>query len=218
MPGLRYSKAPATLTRKQNTFTTITTNPEINVGTKNFADLLLTSDVFVDKSMFIEEFLAASSGKMVLITRPRRWGKNLNMDMLKWFLTIEVNEQRDSLPQEESLNRKLFVGGEVVIGPKTGKAKQLAPRKIAHQHPELVSDYQGQYPVISLGLKDVKGSSYKRIEASVKAQIIELYTEDTGKGSRAILQQVYARLTKQFIGLLPDRERERAAGAGQMLY
>ena len=155
----------------------MSTNPEINVGTDNFADLLLTSDVFVDKSMFIKEFLEASSGKVVLITRPRRWGKSLNMDMLKCFLTIEVDEQGAPLPQEKSLNRKLFVGGEVVIGPKTGKVRQLAPLKIAQQCPDLVSDYQGQCPVISLGLKDVKGSSYKRIEASVKAQIIELYTE-----------------------------------------
>ena len=65
------------------------TSPEINVGTDKFADLLLTSDVFVDKSMFIKEFLEASSGKVVLITRPRRWGKSLNMDMLECFLTPE---------------------------------------------------------------------------------------------------------------------------------
>ena len=48
--------------------------------------------------MFIKEFLAASSGKVVLITRPRRWGKSLNMDMLKRFLSIEVDEQGAPLP------------------------------------------------------------------------------------------------------------------------
>ena len=153
------------------------TNPEINVGTDKFADLLLTSDVFVDKSMFIKEFLEASSGKVVLITRPRRWGKSLNMDMLECFLTPEVNEQGKLLPQEESLNRKLFVGGKVVIGAKTGKVRQLAPLKIAQQCPDLVSDYQGQCPVISLGLKDVRGSSYQEIEASVKRQITKLYAK-----------------------------------------
>ena len=150
-------------------------NPEINVGTDKFADLLLTSDVFVDKSMFIKEFLEASSGKVVLITRPRRWGKSLNMDMLECFLTPEVNEQGKLLPQKKSLNRKLFVGGKVVIGAKTGKVRQLAPLKIAQQCPDLVSDYQGQCPVISLGLKDVRGSSYQEIEEDVKAQIAKLY-------------------------------------------
>ena len=104
MSGLRYSKTPATSTTKQNNCTTMTTKPEINVGTDNFAKLLLNSDVFVDKSMFIKAFLAASSGEVVLIARPRRWGKSLNMDMLRRFITIEVNEQGDTLPQEESLN------------------------------------------------------------------------------------------------------------------
>ena len=177
MPGLGYSKTPATSTMKQNTSTTMSTKFPIRVGTDSFEDLLLTNNVFVDKSMFIQEFLEESGGKVELITRPRRWGKSLNMDMLKRFLSIEVDEQGAPLPQEESLNRKLFVGGEVVIGPRTGKVKQLAPLKIAQQCPDLVTEYQGQYPVISLGLKDVKGSSYQEIEEDVKDQIIELYTE-----------------------------------------
>ena len=88
----------------------MTTNPEIHVGTDNFAKLLLNSNVFVDKSMFIKEFLEASSGEVVLIARPRRWGKSLNMDMLQRFLTLEVDEQGNLLPQEESLNRKLLLG------------------------------------------------------------------------------------------------------------
>ena len=154
----------------------MSTKPEIFVGTDSFADLRLANNVFVDKSMFIKEFLEASSGKVALITRPRRWGKSLNMDMLKRFLAIEVDEQGAPLPQEESLNHKLFVGGEVLIKPHTGKVKQLAPLKIAQQCPELVTEYQGQYPVISLGLKDVTGSDYQKIENGVKQQIIELYT------------------------------------------
>ena len=149
----------------------------IRVGTDSFEDLLLTNNVFVDKSMFIQEFLEESGGKVELITRPRRWGKSLNMDMLRRFLSIEVDEQGAPLPQEKSFNRKLFVGGKVVIGAKTGKARQLAPLKIAQQCPDLVSDYQGQCPVISLGLKDVRGSSYQEIEEDVKKQITKLYDQ-----------------------------------------
>ncbi|MEO1219369.1 MAG: AAA family ATPase [Bacteroidota bacterium] len=145
-------------------------------ASNRFDKLLLKSDVFVDKSLFIKEFLE-SQEEVTLITRPRRWGKSLNMDMLKRFLNIEVDDQGKPLPQEQSLNRKLFVGGEVVIGSKTGKVKQLFPLKIAQQCPDLINDYQGQYPVISIGFKDVKGSSYQAIEAGVKTQIIDLYTE-----------------------------------------
>ena len=147
------------------------------VGTDSFAELLLTNNVFVDKSMFIKEFLEESGDKVALITRPRRWGKSLNMDMLRCFLEIEVDEHGVPLPQAQCLNHKLFAGGEVVIAPRIGKVKQLAPLKIAQQCPELVTEYQGQYPVISLGLKDVKGSSYEQIEAAIKNQIIKLYTK-----------------------------------------
>ena len=154
----------------------MSTKPKIRVGTDSFADLLSASNVFVDKSLFIKEFLE-DSAKVVLVTRPRRWGKSLNMDMLRCFLSIEVDERGVPLSQEQCLNHKLFAGGEVVIGPQTGRIKQLAPLKIAQQCPELVKDYQGQYPVISLGFKDVKGSSYEQIEEGIKNQIIKLYTK-----------------------------------------
>ena len=149
------------------------TQPEIPVGTDSFDDLLLSGNIFVDKSMFIKEFLEASSGKVVLITRPRRWGKSLNMDMLKRFLSIEVDEQGAPIPQEESLNRKLFVGGEVKLD--LGDTKLLKPLKISHDPASM--KYQGKFPVISLGLKEVTGSSYQKIENGVRDQILELYTE-----------------------------------------
>ncbi len=51
------------------------------VGTDEFFDLIVNSDVFVDKSLMIKELLE-DSGKVIFITRPRRFGKSLNMDML----------------------------------------------------------------------------------------------------------------------------------------
>ncbi|MEO1301359.1 MAG: AAA family ATPase, partial [Bacteroidota bacterium] len=150
--------------------------PEICTGTDRFDKLLLESDVFVDKSLFIKEFLECHD-EVSLITRPRRWGKSLNMNMLKCFLSIEVDKQGRPLPPEQSLNRKLFVGGEVVIRPKTGKVKQLFPLKIAQQCPDLISDYQGEYPVISIGFQDVKGNSYQEIEEGIRSRIVELYNK-----------------------------------------
>ncbi|MEN0016516.1 MAG: AAA family ATPase, partial [Bacteroidota bacterium] len=150
-------------------------SPRVYTGTDNFYNLLIEGDVFVDKSLFIKEFLQDSSGEVVLITRPRRWGKSMNMDMLNRFLAIEIDEQGNPLPQEQCRNHKLFTGGEVVVGPTTGKMKRLSPLKIAQQYPDLVSDYQGKYPVISLGFKDVTGDSYQEIEEAVRLQITDLY-------------------------------------------
>ena len=153
---------------------TAITSPRIYTGTSFFDDLVLNSDVFIDKSLFIKEFLE-SGDRVSVIARPRLWGKSVNMDMLRRFLTIQVDDQGRPLSPEESLDRKLFVGGEVVIGPVTGKVKQLSPLKVAQHCPDLISDYQGQYPVISIGLKDAKDSSYERIKEAVKTEIIGLY-------------------------------------------
>ena len=167
------------------------TKPRIYVGTDSFAKLLLESNVFVDKSLLIQEFLEESGGDVVLITRPRRWGKSLNMDMLRCFLEIAVDEHGVPLPQAQCLSHKLFAGGEVVIAPRIGKVKQLAPLKIAQQCPELVTEYQGQYPVISLGLKDVKGITVT-LEA-LQAKWVLLLFELTEK----LCQEEVAEVTQQ---------------------
>ena len=156
---------------KENTSTTMSIQSLKRVGTDSFAELLLTNNVFVDKSMFIKEFLEESGDKVVLITRPRRWGKSLNMDMLQRFLSIEVDGQGVPLPQEESVNRKLFVGGEVVLV--SGDTKLLEPLKISHDPAAM--KYQGKFPVISLGLKNVTGSSYQKIEDKLKRHVAKLY-------------------------------------------
>ena len=152
----------------------MSTKPKIHVGTDSFAKLLSVSNVFVDKSLFIKEFLEESGGEVVLITRPRRWGKSLNMDMLRCFLSIEVDAQGVPLPKEQCSHYKLFAGGEVRLV--TGQSKQLSALKIA-QDQELMAAYQGQFPVISLGFKDVKGNSYQEIEEGVKNQVIKLYDQ-----------------------------------------
>ena len=150
------------------------TKPQIPVGIDNFADLRLRNDVFVDKSMFLHEFLE-DSYYVPLVARPGGWGKTLNIDMLSRFLAIETDEQGTPIPLEESVNRKLFVGGEVVIDSQSNKVKQLAPLKIAQQSPELVEKYQGKHPVISFGLKGVTGNSYQEIKTRLCQKLQALF-------------------------------------------
>ncbi len=147
--------------------------PRMRVGTDNFKTLLLNSDVFVDKSLMIQELLE-DSGDVILITRPRRFGKSLNMDMLRKFFEIEVDQNGIPLPQEQRINDKLFVGGEVDLGLASGRKKLLKKLQIA-QYPDIIYDYQGRFPVILINFKDVKGSSYQEIEAGIKTQVIELF-------------------------------------------
>ena len=146
--------------------------PRVYTGTDSFGKLLQESDVFVDKSTFIKAFLE-SPGDVVLITRPRRWGKPLDMDMLRSFLTLEVDKNGKSIPKEASQLRKLFAGGELELD--CDETKELGPLKIS-DYPKFMK-YQGKFPVISVGFKDVQGRSFEEVKEGLKWGIYALYQQ-----------------------------------------
>ena len=58
---------------------------KLPVGIENFEEIRRLGFYYVDKTKLIEQ-LMATGGKVILFTRPRRFGKTLNMSMLKAFL------------------------------------------------------------------------------------------------------------------------------------
>jgi hypothetical protein len=72
-------------------------------------------DVWIDKTLFIKEILEDPS-KTFRITRPSRWGKTLNMDMLKTFLEIEVdsNGERVLMPTNKYLFERTNINGDFI--------------------------------------------------------------------------------------------------------
>ena len=58
------------------------------VGVENFEDIVKSGYYYVDKTMLIKELLDLK-GKVNLFTRPRRFGKTLNLSMLRYFLRIQ---------------------------------------------------------------------------------------------------------------------------------
>ncbi len=99
----------------------------ITTGTENFKEFMDKNYYYVDKTMLIDDVL---SDKVMLYTRPRRFGKTLNMSMLYYFFSNQEKE-----------NAYLFDGLNVS----------------KHQH---LMIHQNQYPVIFLSLKDMKSLSY----------------------------------------------------------
>ena len=95
----------------------------ISTGIENFKELLDNNYYYVDKTMLIEDVL---SDKVMLYTRPRRFGKTLNMSMLYYFFSNKEKE-----------NAYLFDGLYI--------SKQQEAKS-----------YQNQYPVIFLSLKDMQ--------------------------------------------------------------
>ncbi|TSJ81015.1 MAG: AAA family ATPase [Candidatus Cardinium sp.] len=63
---------------------------KLPIGVSNFQELVQGDYLFCDKTNMIADFLKKGD-KVTLITRPRRWGKTLNMSMLQHFFASEVN-------------------------------------------------------------------------------------------------------------------------------
>ena len=99
------------------------------VGIDKFEKIREEGFYYIDKTGFICDLLH-KWGEVNLFTRPRRFGKSLNMSMLQYFL-------------EFGCKKELFDGLEI--------AKDA----------ELCEKHMGQYPVISISLKDVNGSDYR---------------------------------------------------------
>lgn len=118
---------------------------QLPIGIENFKEILDKKYYYVDKTMFIED---VSKEKVALYTRPRRFGKTLNMSMLYYFFSIKEKE-----------NSYLF------------DSLAISKRKEIIQH-------QNQYPVIFLSMKDMKNSSFQNQKDSFKGIIREVIGEN----------------------------------------
>ena len=173
---MKRSEAPSGPLIRDVGLTKIKTIPQINTG-GDFADVVVKSDVFIDKSLFIKEIINDSS-KVILITMPRRWGKSLNLDMLRRFLDIEINERNEVKKGQENDNYKLFGGGNIDIeSGELGflkKIKNINISKLVIEVPEALN-FQGKIPVIFIDLKNCKGKNYIQVEDNLKITIKEVF-------------------------------------------
>ena len=116
----------------------------IGIGIDDFREIILTNSFYVDKTKFIEE-LEKDTSKVQLITRPRRFGKTLNMSMLKYFYSIENRDE----------NRKLFSNLYIEKSP--------------------IFSEQGKYPIIFISFKDIKADNLDRMYSELRRNFSELF-------------------------------------------
>lgn len=116
----------------------------ISIGAQSFEFIRKNNYFFIDKTGFIKEWW--ENGDVVtLITRPRRFGKTLNLDMMNCFFS-KAYEGRG----------ELFEGLAVW---EEGKYREL----------------QGSYPVISLSFADIKGETFGETKQGIKYTLAKLY-------------------------------------------
>ena len=119
---------------------------KIPIGIDDFKKIRENNYYYIDKTNFIEE-IGKNVGKTLLFTRPRRFGKTLNMSMIKYFFDIENKEE----------NKKLFTNLYIE------KSKYISE--------------QGKYPVIYISFKDLKSKNWEGTIFKLKNQLKDLYKE-----------------------------------------
>jgi len=120
---------------------------KLDLGNSDFKSIIENDNYFVDKSLFIKEIIDTQK-QVLLIPRPRRFGKTLNLSMLKYYFDITEKD-----------NAKLF--------------ENLAVWKSEDE----IKEKQGKYPVIFLSFKDAKETSWTECLNLIINELSELYTE-----------------------------------------
>lgn len=119
----------------------------IPIGRSGFADIRRNGYYYIDKSNLIKELLQADGRQVMLITRPRRFGKTLGMSMLSEFFDIRKK------------SRELFEGLSITA------------------ESELCDRWMNQYPTLFLSLKSVDGLDFAKAYGKLEAVVSDLYKE-----------------------------------------
>ena len=120
---------------------------KLPIGISNFKDIIEKNYYYFDKTKFIEDILE-DGAQVKLFTRPRRFGKTLNMSMLKYFFDVRNKEE----------NRKLFENLEVSKSEYFGE--------------------QGKYPVISISFRNYDKENWEAGFRTIKTTIANMYAEN----------------------------------------
>ena len=115
----------------------------VPVGFEFFDDLIDSGAYFVDKTELIHDLVCQAKNKVTLFTRPRRFGKTLNMSMLECFFNIT----RDS--------KNLFSGLNIA------------------KYQDICDRWMNQYPVLFITLKDVEGRDFNSAFGMLESVIAE---------------------------------------------
>ena len=120
---------------------------QLDLGGSDFKDIIENNYYFVDKSLLIKEVLEANK-KVLLFPRPRRFGKTLNLSMLRYF--FDKNE-----PENKNLYKNLKIW----------------------QSSEDIKNHCCKYPVIYLTFKDTKADIWENCYELIISEIVDLYRQ-----------------------------------------
>ena len=151
----------------------------IGIGKQSFSSLREKNYFFIDKSYFIKEWWEKGDD-ITLITRPRRFGKTLNMSMMECFFSNKYADRAD-----------LFEGLSVWEEEKYRKL-------------------QGTYPVIFLSFAAVKADNLAEAKIQIKQEIADLYEENRYILDKNILSDNELKIYNNTTGEMDDTTAQKA--------
>lgn len=119
----------------------------IGIGESDFKGLRIKDNYYIDKTLYIKHIIDNQS-RVILVTRPRRFGKTLNMSTLRYFFDCEKKD-----------TRKLFEGLKIM------------------EQGEKYTSKLGAYPCIYITLKDVRGSNLEEMMLLFQTELNELFID-----------------------------------------
>ncbi len=125
----------------------MTTLKVTDTSISHFGELIRANNYFVDKTLFIKDFFLHSS-TVLLMPRPKRFGKTLNLSMIEHFFDIRKSDDKE-----------LFSNFKI------------------SEYEEFCEQYQNKYPVINITLKHIKGENWEKCYSRLKLIISELYSK-----------------------------------------
>lgn len=176
-------------------------NYHIAVDANNFTDLLRRSTIFVDNSLLIKEILSDTAPSFWMYVCPKKWGKTINLNMIKTFFEMQLDKDGNPIARNESITYKLFTKGEITFGDHVEKLQK--PLLIA-SHTKLIDKHQGQYPVIYVTFKDVVGENLTIVEEKIRLAICRAY-----KSHRCMIKLYEEKLNQQGSEEVDSSEKER---------
>ncbi len=143
----------------------------LKIGSSNFETIIRDNGYFVDKTMLIKQFYN-DNNYVLLIPRPKRFGKTLNLSMIEHFFDIQKPE-----------SKKLF-----------------ADFKISEDK-EFCAKHQNKYPVINISLKSIKETDWDKCLNKFRNVVSNLYkkhrylteSDKLEKDEKQIIEQIIDR-------------------------
>lgn len=143
--------------------------PAIALAPKTFVDLAYQSNIFSDKTLLIKELLENTT-KTLLIAWPPRFAKSINLDMIRTFLQMALDNHGNQLPPHPSMpTTRLFLHGQVSLSD--GTTERLKRPLSISKYKHIIDKYLSKYLVIFVNFSSINGTDFATLLDAMAARI-----------------------------------------------